>query len=45
MNLLAIPQSAVIGISVAAAVIVFAAIVIWFIATYNFFAGTKASVE
>lgn len=45
MNLLAIPQSAVIGISVAAAVIVVAAIVIWFIATYNFFAGTKASVE
>lgn len=44
MNLL-IPQSAVIGISVAVPVIVVAIILIWFIATYNFFAGTKVSAE
>lgn len=44
MNLL-ISQGAVIGISVAAAVIVVAVILIWFIATYNFFAGTKTSIE
>lgn len=45
MNLLALSNGAVIGISVAAAVIVVAALLIWFIATYNFFAGTKTSVE
>lgn len=44
MNLL-LSQPAITGIIVAAAVIVVAALVIWFIVTYNFFAGTKASIE
>lgn len=43
MNLLALTIGGIIGIVVA--VIVVLIILIWFIATYNFFVGTKTSVE
>lgn len=43
MNLLALTTGGIIGIVVAAVVLI--ALIIWFIATYNFFVGTKTSIE
>ena len=43
MNLLTLGMGAIIGIVVAAIVVL--GLIIWFIATYNFFAGTKTSVD
>lgn len=43
MNLLALSTGAIVGIIIAAVVVL--AIIIWFIATYNFFTGSKVTVE
>lgn len=43
MNLLTISTGGIIGIAVAAVAVV--VLLIWFIATYNFFTGTKTSIE